>query len=74
MHPNMLLAWHNRGYFNPGQFHFAEFYTEPDSHSDVREEAGCQAKRKRTFPRSNAARQRRIQSNNHKIPRFQNHS
>ena len=40
----------------------------------MKEDAGCQAKLKRTFPRSDAARQRRIQSNNHKVPRFQNHS
>ena len=36
----MPLAGHNQAYFNLRQFHVAEFYTEPDSDSDVQEDAG----------------------------------
>lgn len=72
--PNTPLVGHNRGYFDPGQFDVAEFYTEPDSDSDVQEDPGRQAKRRRTFPRSHAGWEKRIQSNDRKVTRFQNHS
>jgi len=43
--PNTPLAWHNRHYLDPGQLDVAEFYTEPDSDSDVRDEVEPRAKR-----------------------------
>jgi len=56
--PNTPLAGHNCGYFDPGQFDVAEFYTEPDSDSHVKEDAGRQAKHRRIFLRSNAGWQK----------------
>ena len=52
VHPNTPLDRHNWGCLDPGQFNVAEFYIKPDSDSDVLENVGCQAKRRRTFPRS----------------------
>ena len=71
---NLPLAGHNRNYFDPGEFNVAEFYTEPDSDSDVEEDAGGQGKHRRTFPRSNVGWQMRIQRNDRKVTRFQDHS
>ena len=72
--PNTPLVGHNRGYLDPGQFDVAEFYTEPDSDSDVQDDIGRRAKRRKAFPRSHAGWQKRIQSNDRKVIRFQNHS
>jgi len=38
---NTPLAKHNQGYFDLGQFDVAEFYTDPDSDTDMQEDAGC---------------------------------
>ena len=43
--PNTPLAVLNRGYFDPGQFDVAEFYTVQDSDTDVQEDAGRPPKR-----------------------------
>jgi len=70
--PNTPPAVQKRGYFDPGQFDVAEFYTVQDSDSDVQDDAGRPAKRRRMFPRSSTGWQRRIQSNDRKVTRFQN--
>jgi len=69
--PNTRLAVLNRSYFDPGQFDVAEFYTVQYSNTDVQEDAGRPPKRRRMFPRSSTGWQRRIQSNDRKITRFQ---
>jgi len=40
VYPNTPLAGHNQRYFDSRQCDVAEFYTEPDSDSDVQEDAG----------------------------------
>ena len=72
--PNTPLVGHYRNYLAPGQFDVTEFYTEPETDSELEEDLERQARRRRAFPRSHAGWQRRIQKNDRKIIRFQNHS
>ena len=72
--PNTPPNRPSQGNLDPGQFDVAEFYKDLDSNSDVLEDVWHQVKHRRTFPRSRVGWQRRIQSNNRKISRFQNHS
>ena len=72
--PNTPHVGHYQNYLAPGQFDVTEFYTEPDTDSELEEDLERQARRRRAFPRSHAGWQRRIQKNDRKIIRFQNHS
>ena len=72
--PNTPLAGHNQRHLDPDQFDVAEFYTKPDSDSDVQDDVGRCAKHTKAFPRSHASWQKRIQSNDRKVIRFQDHS
>jgi len=72
--PPTPLAGGNWDYLDPGQHDIAEFYTKGDSDSGVQEDVGRCTKRRKAFPMSHASRQKRIQSNDCKVIRFQDHS
>lgn len=72
--PNTPLVGHYRNYLTPSQFDVAEFYTEPESDSELEEDIGRPPKRRRAFPRSHNGWQKRILSNDRKVVRLQNHS
>ena len=72
--PNTPLVGHYRNYLTPSQFDVAEFYTEPESDSELEEDIGRPPKRRRAFPRSHNGWQKRILSNDRKVIRLQNHS
>ena len=74
VYPNTPLVGHYRNYLTPSQFEVAEFYTEPESDSELEGEIGRPPKRKRAVPRSNNGWQKRILSNDRKVIRLQNHS
>ncbi|KAG0138783.1 hypothetical protein HOY82DRAFT_534532 [Tuber indicum] len=61
--PNTPLDGGNRSYLDPGQFEITEFYTGPDSDSDVADDAVRREKRRKAFPRSHSCGQKRILSN-----------
>ncbi|KAG0132546.1 hypothetical protein HOY82DRAFT_606660 [Tuber indicum] len=72
--PDPPLDGDNGRYLDPGQFDFAKFYTEPDSYSDVVDDALHRGKRRKGFPRSHAGWQKRIRSNDRSVVRFKDHS
>ncbi|KAG0132534.1 hypothetical protein HOY82DRAFT_606577 [Tuber indicum] len=72
--PNTPLGVGNRDYHDHGQFDVAEFYTEPDSDSDVDDDAVRRGKRRKAFPRSHAGWQKSILSNDCRVVRLQDHS
>ena len=72
--PNTPLVGHYQNYLTPGKIDVAEFYTEPESDSELEEDIMCLPKRRRAFPRSHNGWQKRLLSNDHKIIRLANHS
>ena len=72
--PHTPLVGHYGNYLTSSQFDFAEFYSEPESVSELEEDIGCPPKDKRAFPRSHNCGQKRILSNDRKVIRLQNHS
>ena len=72
--PNTPLVGHHRNYLTPCQFEVAEFYTEPESDSELEKDIGHPPKRRKPFPRSHNGWQKRILSNDRKVVRLQNHS
>ena len=71
---NIPLVGYYRNYLNPSQFDVAEFYTEPESDSELEEDIGRPPKCRRAFPRSHNGWQKRILSNDRKVVTLQNHS
>ncbi|KAG0643955.1 hypothetical protein HOY80DRAFT_997369 [Tuber brumale] len=72
--PNTPLARHGDCYSEPGQFDVAELYTEPASDSELEDDLAHRTKRRKGFPRSDGSWRRRIQTNNRRVLRFENHS
>ena len=74
--PNTPLVGHYRKYLVPSQFAVAEFYTEAESSSDEEnpDNIGGRPKSRKAFPKSDRGWQKRIQSNDRKVIRFQNQS
>ena len=71
---NTPLAGHNWDYLDLGKFNIDEFYNEPDSNSDMQDSVRHYAKFRKAFPRSHAGWQKRIQSSDRKMIRFQDRS
>ena len=71
--PNTPRVGHYRNYLTRSQFDVSEFYTEPESNSELEEDIGRPPKRRRAFSRSHNGWQKRILSNDHKGVRLQNH-
>src|SRR5437868_6157637 len=74
VHPNTPITRRGDRYLEPGQFDIPEFYTEPDTNSELEADLSHRAKRRKGFPRSQADREKRIQSNDQCVIRFQSHS
>ncbi|KAG0632976.1 hypothetical protein HOY80DRAFT_1006375 [Tuber brumale] len=72
--PNMPLTRRGDCYLEPGQLDVAEFYTEPASDSELEDDLVHRTKCRKGFPQSDGGWQRRIQTNDRRVLRFQNHS
>ena len=72
--PIHLLLGTIRTISPPANSTLAEFYTEPESDSELEEDIGRPPKRRRAFPKSHNRWQKRILSNDRKVVRLQNHS
>ncbi|KAG0632904.1 hypothetical protein HOY80DRAFT_1109812 [Tuber brumale] len=72
--PNTPLARHGDRYLESGQFNVAEFYTEPASDSELEDDLAHRTKRWKGFSWSDGGWRRRIQTNDRRVLRFQNHS
>ena len=72
--PNTPISRGSDHYLEPGQFDIPEFYTEPDTDSELEADLSRRAKRRKGFPRSQAGWEKRIRSNDWRVIRFQFHS
>ncbi|KAG0632930.1 hypothetical protein HOY80DRAFT_1006410 [Tuber brumale] len=71
---NTPLARRGDRYLEPGQFDVAEFYTEPASDSKLEDDLAHRTKCRKGFSQSDGGSRRRIQTNDRRVLRFQNHS
>ena len=71
---NSPLVGHYRNYLTPSQFDVAEFSTDPESDSELKENIARPPKGSRAIPRSHNGWQKRILSNDRKVVCLQNHS
>ena len=72
--PNTPITRRGDHYLEPGQFDIPEFYTEPDTDSELEADLSCHAKCRKGFPQSQAGWEKRIRSNDRRVIRFQSHS
>ncbi|KAG0638307.1 hypothetical protein HOY80DRAFT_1001900 [Tuber brumale] len=72
--PNTPLARCGDRCLEPGQLDVAKFYTEPASDSELEDDLAHGTKCWKGFPRSDGGWRRRIQTNDRRVLRFQNHS